>query len=156
MREDETLFMKLALKKAEKALETDEVPVGAVIANSSGKIISSGFNTVEKNGSCIMHAEIKAILKAQKKLENWRLDGCVLYVTLEPCIMCCGAILLSRISKVVFGAADPKGGFSSSLLNGKIEVASGIMEKESSLLLKSFFKSKRDKRRRGENYRIIS
>ncbi|MHB8232804.1 MAG: nucleoside deaminase [bacterium] len=139
--------MKAALEEAEKAAEADEVPVGAVIVNGGGKIISSGFNTVEKDGSCIMHAEINAILDAQKKLENWRLDKCILYVTLEPCIMCCGAILLSRITKLVYGTIDPKGGSASMILNDKIEVVSGIMEEESSLLLKSFFKSKREKRR---------
>ena len=144
---DDKYFMTFALREAEKALEADEVPVGAVIVDKEGKIISFGFNTVEKDVSCIMHAEIKAILDAQKKLENWRLDGCSLYVTLEPCIMCCGAIILSRISKVAYGTIDPKGGSASTILNGKVGVISGIMEEESSLLLKSFFKSKREQRR---------
>ena len=147
MQYDDNYFMNLALEEAKKAVEADEVPVGAVIASGEGEIISSAFNTVEKDGSCIMHAEIKAILDAQKQLENWRLDECSLYVTLEPCIMCCGAILLSRISKVVYGTIDPKGGSTSTILSGKIEVISGIMEEESSLLLKSFFKSKRGQRR---------
>ena len=141
---DDKYFMNFALKEAEKALDGDEVPVGAVIISGGGSIISSAFNTVESDISCIMHAEINAILAAQKKLRNWRLDECSLYVTLEPCIMCCGAILLSRIGKVVYGASDPKGGVSSSILGGKIEIISGIMDEESSLLLKSFFKSKRE------------
>ena len=141
---DDKYFMNFALKEAKKALTGDEVPVGAVIADVGGSIISSAFNTVESDISCIMHAEINAILAAQKKLRNWRLDECSLYVTLEPCIMCCGAILLSRIGKVVYGASDPKGGVSSSILGGKIEIISGIMDEESSLLLKSFFKSKRE------------
>ncbi len=141
---DDKYFMNFALKEAEKALDGDEVPVGAVIISGGGEVISSAFNTVESNISCIMHAEINAILAAQKKLRNWRLDECSLYVTLEPCIMCCGAILLSRIGKVVYGASDPKGGVSSSILGGKIEIISGIMDEESSLLLKSFFKSKRE------------
>lgn len=136
-------FMKLALDEAIKAKDAGEVPVGAIIVKN-GKIISSAFNTVEKDVSCIMHAEIKAILNAQKQLGNWRLDECALYVTLEPCIMCCGAILLSRISKLVYGTLDPKGGSASSILNGKILVVSGVMEEESSLLLKSFFKPKRE------------
>ena len=147
MQYDDNYFMNLALEEANKAANADEVPVGAVIVNGGGEIISSAFNTVEKDVSCIMHAEIKAILNAQKQLENWRLDECSLYVTLEPCIMCCGAILLSRISKVVYGTIDPKGGSVSTILNGKVEVVSGIMEEESSLLLKSFFKSKRGQRR---------
>ncbi len=147
MQYDDNYFMNLALEEANKAANADEVPVGAVIVNGGGEIISSAFNTVEKDVSCIMHAEIKAILNAQKQLENWRLDECSLYVTLEPCIMCCGAILLSRISKVVYGTIDPKGGSASTILNGKIEVISGIMEEKSSLLLKSFFKSKRGQRR---------
>jgi tRNA(adenine34) deaminase len=94
-----------------------------------------------------MHAEINAILEAQNKLKNWRLDECSLYVTLEPCVMCCGAIILSRLSRLVYAAIDPKGGSSSSILSGKIEIVSGIMEEESSLLLKSFFKSKRGQSR---------
>ncbi|MGC8554035.1 MAG: nucleoside deaminase [Candidatus Acidulodesulfobacterium sp.] len=140
---DDKYFMNLALKEAENALNGDEVPVGAVIASAGGEVISSAFNTVESDVSCIMHAEINAILAAQKKLNNWRLDECSLYVTLEPCIMCCGAILLSRIGRVVYGASDPKGGASSSILGGKIELIGGIMENYSSILLKSFFKSKR-------------
>ena len=141
---DDKYFMNFALKEAKKALAGDEVPVGAVIADVGGSIISSAFNTVESDISCIMHAEINAILAAQKKLRNWRLDECSLYVTLEPCIMCCGAILLSRIGKVVYGASDPKGGVSSSILEGKIELIGGVMDEESSKLLKSFFKSKRE------------
>ena len=151
MRYGDNYFMGLALEEAKKAAENDEVPVGAVISSGEGKIISTAFNTVEKDGSCIMHAEIKAILAAQKKLENWRLDGCALYVTLEPCIMCCGAILLSRISKVIYGTIDPKGGSSGSILEGKIKIVHGIMEEESSILLKSFFKSKRGNIRYGKN-----
>ena len=148
---DDNYFMNLALEEAKKAAEANEVPVGAVISSGEGEIISTAFNTVEKDGSCIMHAEIKAILAAQKQLKNWRLDGCALYVTLEPCIMCCGAILLSRISRVVYGASDPKGGASDSILSGKIEVIGGVMEDESSMLLKLFFKSKRENIRYEKN-----
>ena len=151
MRYGDNYFMGLALEEAKKAAENGEVPVGAVISSGEGEIISAAFNTVEKDGSCIMHAEIRAILAAQKKLVNWRLDGCALYVTLEPCIMCCGAILLSRISKLIYGTIDPKGGSSASILEGKIEIVHGIMEEESSILLKSFFKSKRGNIRYGKN-----
>jgi tRNA(adenine34) deaminase len=99
-----------------------------------------------------MHAEIKVILEAQKKLNNWRLEGCSLYVTLEPCLMCCGAIVLSRIKRLVYGAKAPKAGAVNSLyntlnderLNHNVEIVAGIMELESSLLLKDFFKEKRD------------
>ncbi len=144
---DDKYFMEVSLKEAEKALKSDEVPVGAVIVGRKGEIISSGFNTVEKDISCIRHAEINAILEAQSKLKNWRLDECSIYVTLEPCIMCCGAIILSRIPRLVYAAPDPKGGSSMSTLAGKIEIVSGIMEEESSNMLKSFFKSKRESSR---------
>lgn len=140
-------FMKSALNEAKKALEADEVPVGAIIVKKTGEILSSSFNTVERDKSSIMHAEIKAIMDAQKKLENWRLEECTLYVTLEPCIMCCGAIVLSRITRLVYGTKDYKGGMALPIINGRIEVVSGIMEKESEALLKAFFQSKRNKSR---------
>lgn len=144
-------FMALALKEAEKAKECDEVPVGAVIVKGD-KLIASSFNMVEKNKSCIMHAEIRVILEAQKKLDSWRLTDCSLYVTLEPCLMCCGAVILSRIKRLVYGAKDPKAGAVDSLyntlddkrLNHNVDVLSGIMESEASVLLKSFFKNKRN------------
>ena len=142
--------MKLALEEAKKAKECDEVPIGAIIVKNN-EIISLSFNTVEKDKSIIMHAEIKAILEAQKKLDSWRLEGCSLYVTLEPCLMCCGAIVLSRIKRLVYGAKDLKTGAVNSLyntlndkrLNHNVEVVQGVMELESSLLLKDFFKDKR-------------
>ncbi len=140
-------FMKSAINEAEKALEADEVPVGAIIVKKTGETLSSSFNTVEKDKSSIMHAEIKAIMDAQKKLKNWRLEGCTLYVTLEPCIMCCGAIVLSRITRLVYGTKDYKGGMALPIINGRIEVVSGVMKKESEILLKTFFQSKRNKSR---------
>ncbi|MFW0884694.1 nucleoside deaminase [Candidatus Acidulodesulfobacterium sp. H_13] len=139
--------MKSAINEAEKALEADEVPVGAIIVKKTGETLSSSFNTVEKDKSSIMHAEIKAIMDAQKKLKNWRLEGCTLYVTLEPCIMCCGAIVLSRITRLVYGTKDYKGGMALPIINGRIEVVSGVMKKESEILLKTFFQSKRNKSR---------
>ncbi|MCL4321364.1 MAG: tRNA adenosine(34) deaminase TadA [Deltaproteobacteria bacterium] len=143
-------FMELALGEAKKAKEEGEVPVGAIITIDN-RLIASSFNTVEKDKSSIMHAEIKVILEAQKKLSNWRLEGCSLYVTLEPCLMCCGAIVLSRIKRLVYGAKDLKTGAADSLystlndkrLNHNVEVIPGVMELESSLLLKGFFKEKR-------------
>ncbi len=144
-------FMELALGEAKKAKEEGEVPIGAIVVLGN-RLIASSFNTVEKDKSSIMHAEIKVILEAQKKLNNWRLEGCSLYVTLEPCLMCCGAIVLSRIKRLVYGAKAPKAGAVNSLyntlnderLNHNVEIVAGIMELESSLLLKDFFKEKRD------------
>lgn len=143
-------FMRLALDEAEKAGGCNEVPVGAVIIKN-GELVAAAFNTVEADKSSVMHAEIKAILKAQERLDNWRLTDCTLYVTLEPCLMCCGAILLSRITRLVYGAKDPKAGAAGSLydtlrderLNHRVETAGGVMETESSQLLKEFFMGKR-------------
>ena len=102
-------FMKEAIKQAQKAQQIDEVPIGCVIVKE-GKIIARGYNKREVLQQSIAHAEIIAIQKACKKLRTWRLEGCELYVTLEPCPMCAGAILQSRIEKVIYGASDPKGG----------------------------------------------
>ncbi len=146
-------FMKLAIEEAIKSYNNDEVPIGAVIVKNN-KIISASSNSVEKDLSSIMHAEIKAIISAQKKLKSWRLNECTMYVTLEPCLMCCGAMILSRIEKLVYAASDLKSGAVNSLystlsdnrLNHTVETAGGIMEKESSQLLKDFFKIKRIKK----------
>lgn len=143
-------FMELAINEAKKALLINEVPVGAVLV-SKGKIIASAHNTVERDRSSLMHAEIKVIYEAQKKMENWRLTNSTLYVTLEPCIMCCGAIMLARIKRLVFGAGDIKFGGAGSLydlpsdkrLNHNVEVCRDIMKEESIALLKSFFKDRR-------------
>jgi tRNA(adenine34) deaminase len=145
-------YMKLALKEAQKANEIDEVPIGAIIVKD-GKIISRAHNLREKNQISTAHAEVLAINKACKKLNTWRLEGCVLYVTLEPCTMCAGASILSRVDGIVYGAKDPKGGslgslYDISLIKGFNHypwIVSGICEEESSELLKSFFKSKRNK-----------
>jgi len=144
--------MMLALKEAQKANEIDEVPIGAVIVKD-GKVISKAHNLREKNQSATAHAEVLAINKACRKLNSWRLDGCVLYVTLEPCTMCIGASILSRVDGIVFGAKDPKGGslgslYDISLIKGFNHypwVVSGICEEESSVILKEFFKNKRKK-----------
>jgi tRNA(adenine34) deaminase len=145
-------YMKLALKEAQKANGIDEVPIGAIIVKD-GKIISRAHNLREKNQISTAHAEVLAINKACKKLNTWRLEGCVLYVTLEPCTMCAGASILSRVDGIVYGAKDPKGGslgslYDISLIKGFNHypwIVSGICEEESSELLKSFFKSKRNK-----------
>lgn len=143
-------YMKLALKEAQKANDIDEVPIGAVIIKD-GIVISKAHNLREKNQSATAHAEVIAINKACKKLKSWRLEGCILYVTLEPCTMCIGASILSRVDGIVYGAKDPKGGslgslYDISLIKGFNHypwVVSGICEDESSNLLKEFFKNKR-------------
>ena len=142
--------MKEALKEAKKAELIDEVPIGCVIVKDD-KIIARGHNQRETNQSPIGHAEIIAINKASKKLKSWRLEGCDIYVTLEPCIMCSGAIIQSRISKVYYGASDPKGGaLGSSInvleaknINHHPEVISGVMEEECSKIITNYFKQKR-------------
>lgn len=146
-------YMKIALKEAQKANDIDEVPIGAVIV-MDGKVISQAHNLREKNQSATAHAEVLAINKACKKLNTWRLNGCILYVTLEPCTMCVGASILSRVDGVVYGAKDPKGGslgslYDISLIKGFNHypwVVSGVCEEESSEMLKNFFKNKRKNR----------
>ena len=143
-------YMKEALKEAKKAELIDEVPIGCVIVKDD-KIIARGHNQRETNQSPIGHAEIIAINKASKKLKSWRLEGCDIYVTLEPCIMCSGAIIQSRISKVYYGASDPKGGaLGSSInvleaknINHHPEVISGVMQEECSKIITNYFKQKR-------------
>ena len=143
-------YMKEALKEARKAELIDEVPIGCVIVKDD-KIIARGHNQRETNQSPIGHAEIIAINKASKKLKSWRLEGCDIYVTLEPCIMCSGAIIQSRISKVYYGASDPKGGaLGSSInvleaknINHHPEVISGVMQEECSKIITNYFKAKR-------------
>ena len=142
--------MKEALKEAKKAELIDEVPIGCVIVKDN-KIIARGHNQRETNQSPIGHAEIIAINKASKKLKSWRLEGCDIYVTLEPCIMCSGAIIQSRINKVYYGASDPKGGaLGSSInvleannINHHPEVISGVLKEECSSIITNYFKAKR-------------
>ena len=144
--------MMLAYKEAIKAFEEDEVPVGCVIVKD-GKVISKSHNRKEKNNCAIFHAEIECIKKATKKLNDWYLEGCDMYVTLEPCMMCTGAIINSRIENIYFGCKDSKGG--SVVSNIKIKRIKninhypnykyGLMEEECGNLLKEFFKNKRKK-----------
>ena len=139
--------MKEALKEAKKAYDKLEVPVGAVIVKD-GKIIARAHNLKEPKYDTTKHAEILAIQKASKKLNSWRLIDCEMYVTLEPCSMCAGAIINSRIKKVYIGAMDEKTGAVGSVLNlfedftfnHKVEVEKGIMQKECEIMLKDFFK----------------
>ena len=143
--------MKAAFTEAKKAYMIAEVPVGAVIVYNN-KIIARGHNTRETNQSVLGHAEINAIKKASKKIGSWRLEDCDIYVTLEPCPMCSGAIIQSRIKNLYFGAYDLKGGACGSVLNlfehpfnHKVNVTGGVMEMECSRIIKDFFKELRQK-----------
>lgn len=142
-------YMEKALAEAKKAYAKDEVPVGAVIV-LDGKIIGAGHNLKEKNQDALSHAEINAIKQAQKNIGSWRLENAEMYVTLEPCLMCAGAIIQTRIKKVYIGAKDIKSGACGSVVdafskswNHQVSKEFGIMEIESSELLKSFFKKLR-------------
>lgn len=143
-------FMKEALKEAKKAYDKLEIPVGVVIVKDN-KIIGRAHNLKEEKKNAVKHAEILAIEKASKKLNNWRLIDCEMYVTLEPCPMCAGAILNSRINKVYVGAMDEKTGACGSKLNllqdysfdTKVDIETGIMEEECKIMLKQFFKELR-------------
>lgn len=144
-------LMSIAIDEAQAAFKEDEVPVGAVISNSHGDIISTGHNTKEQNQNACNHAELLAITKASKQLKNWRLTDCDIYVTLEPCPMCLSAILQSRIKNVYFGAYDLKGGSFSlgynmhkdKRLNHSLNVFGGFKHIECSKILSDFFKLKR-------------
>ncbi len=141
-------FMRAAIKEAEKAEKIWETPVGAVIVQN-GKIIARGYNKRETKKNALMHAEIIAIDKACKKLGGWRLPECDIYVTLEPCPMCCGAIIQARINNVYFGAYDEKSGCLGSacdlseVLPHKIKYSGGILKTECEHILKNFFKKLR-------------
>lgn len=146
----DTEYMKEALAEAKKAALSGEAPIGAVIVKD-GEIISRAHNTRETDKNALCHAEITAIDKACRKLGGWRLTGCELFVTLEPCPMCAGAIVNSRIKRVVFGAKDAKAGAFGSVLNlnfyplnHKPEVVSGILEEECAALLGEFFAQRRN------------
>ena len=147
---DHKRFMTAALKEAERAYEKNEVPVGAVMVKD-GMIIARAHNQVEALQDPTAHAEIIAIGAAANHLGSWRLKGCTLYVTLEPCPMCAGAIVLSRLDRIVFGAYDPKMGACSTLyniaqderLNHRVEIIAGVSDEESRFLLREFFIKKR-------------
>ncbi len=153
MDENETLrlkFMEEALRLAERAAESGEVPVGAVIIRD-GRVIGRAHNQVEALRDATAHAEMIAITQASEALGNWRLDGAEIFVTLEPCPMCAGALVLSRVARIVYGADDPIAGACGSVfnvvnekrLNHRIPVVRGVLEERCSALLKGFFKSRR-------------
>ncbi len=150
MVEQDIFFMNLALYEAKKALKLKEIPVGAVIV-CKDRVIARGFNLKEKLKNPLAHAEIIAINRASVNLDRWRLDECVLYVTLEPCPMCAGAIVQARIPRLVYGASDPKAGAVKSLmnitgdrrLNHQVETTGGVLEEECISILKEFFRELR-------------
>ncbi len=147
-------YMKAALKQAQKAYQLGEVPIGCVIVHDR-KIIGRGYNRRNTDKTSLAHAEITAIKKASKKIGDWRLEECTLYVTLEPCQMCAGAIVQSRITEVVMGSMNPKAGCGGSILNilempqfnHQVKVSRGVLEKECSELLTLFFKELRIRNR---------
>jgi tRNA(adenine34) deaminase len=151
---DDEAFMQQALALAREAESLGEVPVGAVAVHE-GKVVGTGFNRREVDRNPLAHAELMALDAAAKALGAWRLTGVTLYVTLEPCAMCAGALVQSRVTRLVFGTMDPKAGAVGSLYNlaeeprhnHRLQVTSGILADESRLLLKSFFERLREKRR---------
>lgn len=152
--EQDIYFMNLAIEEAKKAEAIQEVPIGAVVV-LNGEVISRAHNLREIEQRSIAHAELLAIDEACKKLGTWRLEDATLYVTLEPCPMCAGAIVLSRVKRVVYGASDPKGGCVGTLMNlvteerfnHQAEVGAGVLEEECGALLTNFFRELRKKRK---------
>lgn len=150
----EKKYMKEALRQARKAYVMEEVPIGCVIVYE-GKIIARGYNRRNSDKNPLSHAEMIAIKKASKKIGDWRLEGCTMYVTLEPCQMCAGAIVQSRMSRVVIGSMNPKAGCAGSVINllemqefnHQVVVTRGFMEEECSQILKEFFKELRHKKK---------
>ncbi|MBK7686611.1 MAG: tRNA adenosine(34) deaminase TadA [Rhodocyclaceae bacterium] len=149
---DDTLFMQVALELARQAASADEVPVGAVVVKG-GQIVGRGYNQPIGRHDPTAHAEVMALRDAAQHLGNYRLPGCTLYVTLEPCLMCCGAILHARMARLVFGASDPKTGaagsvmnvFAETRLNHHTEASGGVMAQECGTLLSNFFVARRQR-----------
>ncbi|MBT9671004.1 tRNA-specific adenosine deaminase [Secundilactobacillus kimchicus] len=147
-------YMWAAIEEAQKAALVGEVPIGAVIVYE-GEIIGRGHNLREHSQNALLHAEMVAIEEANAVLHSWRLTGCQLYVTLEPCVMCSGAIVNARLDRVVFGARDPKAGGTKTLyeilsdnrLNHQVDVTEGVLADEASQLLKTFFRAARNRRK---------
>lgn len=147
-------FMKAAIREARKAYALDEVPIGCVIV-SDDKIIARGYNRRNTEGNTLAHAEISAIRKASKKLGDWRLEDCTMYVTLEPCQMCAGAIVQSRMKRVVIASMNPKAGCAGSVLNllqmaefnHQVEIEKGVLNEECSTMLSDFFRELRERKK---------
>ena len=153
--QEKEFFMREALKEAQKAYDQAEVPIGAVVV-LNGEIIGRGHNLREKEQDATLHAEIKAIRQANQHLGSWRLEDCELFVTLEPCPMCSGAMILARMKRVVFGAFDPKAGTAGTFMNllqdsrfnHQVEVEQGVLEEECQEILRSFFKGLRERNKK--------
>lgn len=158
MTQDEK-YMKAAIKQAKKAYALEEVPIGCVIVQNN-KIIARGYNRRNTDKNTLAHAELSAIKKASKKTGDWRLEDCTMYVTLEPCQMCAGAIVQSRLKKVVIACRNPKAGCAGSILNllqmkqfnHQVEMETGILEEECSEMLSSFFQELRKKKKQKKEY----
>lgn len=152
---DDEKYMKKAIKLAKKAAKNGEVPIGCIIVYED-KIIGKGYNRRKEKGSTLAHAEISAIKQACKYIGDWRLEGCTMYVTLEPCMMCAGACVQARIDKVIIGADNPKAGCAGSIINilqmkefnHQVEIQRGILLEECSNLLTDFFKQMRKKNKK--------
>lgn len=156
-------FMKAALREAKKAYQIDEVPIGCVIVRDD-KIIARGYNRRNIDKNTLAHAELTAIRKASKKTGDWRLEDCTMYITLEPCQMCAGAIVQSRMKEVVIGANNPKAGCAGSVLNllqvaqfnHQVQIVQGILEEECSVMLSQFFSELRDKKKRSREQNSLT
>ncbi|MER2227799.1 MAG: tRNA adenosine(34) deaminase TadA [Carnobacterium sp.] len=152
--EDKTYFMQEAIKEARKAKEKLEVPIGAIVV-LNGEIIGRGHNRREESNDATTHAEMLAIQEANRNLGNWRLEEAQLFVTLEPCPMCSGAMILSRVKELYYGASDPKGGTAGTLMNlltderfnHQIQIESGLLEQECGELLSTFFRELRKRKK---------
>lgn len=150
----EEKYMKQAITQAKKAYALDEVPIGCVIVYE-GKVIARGYNRRNTDKNTLSHAEILAIKKASKKLGDWRLEGCTMYITLEPCPMCAGAIVQARVTEVVIGSMNPKAGCAGSVVNllemegfnHQVKVTKGVCQEECSQMLTNFFKELREKKK---------
>lgn len=157
----EEKYMRAAIREAKKAYALQEVPIGCVIVYED-KIIARGYNRRNTDRNTIAHAEMSAIKKASRKLGDWRLEGCTMYVTLEPCQMCAGAIVQARIDEVVIGSMNPKAGCAGSVLNllevpafnHQVKITKGVLEEECSNMLSAFFKELREQKKKEKEERI--
>jgi tRNA(adenine34) deaminase len=148
--DDDQRIMAAALEEAQRCLDWNDVPIGAAVVRD-GEALASAGNEREKRGDPTAHAEVLALRAASERLGSWRLEGCTIYVTLEPCAMCAGAMVLARLDRLVYGAADPKAGFAGSLgdlvrhpgLNHRLEVTGGVLAEECGAVLREFFASRR-------------
>ena len=160
---EEERYMKEAIRQAHKAWKLGEVPIGCVIVRD-GKIIARGYNRRNTDKNTLAHAELQAIRKASRAAGDWRLEDCTIYVTLEPCQMCAGAIVQARIPRLVIGSRNPKAGCAGSVLNllqvpafnHQVEITEGVLEEECSLMLTNFFRDLREKKKEARNQVVSS